>query len=269
MRDGRTWTRRPIESMTSLRPLGLPGLSGSIRRLNCHRWPSAVERSLKLINTPWHSPNDGQALPCLNSHSTHITILIACSIVCLVLPHHCPIYAPQSIDFRSLLLFLKGSCFFLSLSIQSWWNQPIFIHNSKLSPTSSHTFFCKNYLITSPPFPLYPNSIPVFILSYMHFFGNPPTSQAKGSWNVNDMAIHSPHNSPFTDLNTIWDFSFNTDFVQLHSQFPILLRLCPSKIWWNKNALEIFWIGEFSRSRNHSPFDWHWLYLQTHKSTPT
>ena len=28
--------------------------------------------------------------------------------VCLVLPHHCPIHAPQSIDFRSLFLFLKA-----------------------------------------------------------------------------------------------------------------------------------------------------------------
>ena len=71
-------------------------------------WPSAGEKSLKLINTPSHTPNDGQASPCLNSHSTHIPILIACSILCLVLPHHCPIHAPQSIDFRSLLLFLKA-----------------------------------------------------------------------------------------------------------------------------------------------------------------
>ena len=81
-------------------------LPGSIRRLNCHKWPSAGEKSLKLINTPSHSPNDGQASPCLNSHSTHIPIPIACSIPCLVLPHHCPIHAPQFIDSRSLLLFL-------------------------------------------------------------------------------------------------------------------------------------------------------------------
>ena len=84
---------------------GLPGLPGSIRRLSCHGWPSAGEKSLKLINTPSHTPNDGQASPCLNSHSTHIPILIACSILCLVLPHHCPIHAPQSID---LSLFLKA-----------------------------------------------------------------------------------------------------------------------------------------------------------------
>ena len=66
-------------------------------------------KSLKLINTPSHSPNDGQASPCLISiHSTHNPILIACSILCLVLPHHCPIHAPQSIDFWSLLLFLQA-----------------------------------------------------------------------------------------------------------------------------------------------------------------
>ena len=74
-------------------------LPGSIRRLHCHGWPSTGEKSLKLINTPSHSPNDGQASPCLDSHSTHIPILIACSILCLVLPHHFPIHAPQSTDF--------------------------------------------------------------------------------------------------------------------------------------------------------------------------
>ena len=37
-------------------------------RHNCHRWPSAGEKSLKLINTPLTFPtNDGQASPCLNS----------------------------------------------------------------------------------------------------------------------------------------------------------------------------------------------------------
>ena len=36
-------------------------------RHNCHGWPSAGEKSLKLINTPSHSPNDGQASHCLNS----------------------------------------------------------------------------------------------------------------------------------------------------------------------------------------------------------
>ena len=84
---------------------GLPGLPGSIRRLHCHGWPSAGEKSLKLINTPSHSPNDGQASPCLNSHSTHIPIFIACSILCLSLPHHCPIHAPNpqisDLSFRS------------------------------------------------------------------------------------------------------------------------------------------------------------------------
>ena len=86
-------------------PPGSPGLPGSIRRLHCHGWPSAGEKSLKLINTPSHSPNDGQASPCLNSHSSHIPILIACSILCLSLPHHCPIHAPNpqisDLSFRS------------------------------------------------------------------------------------------------------------------------------------------------------------------------
>ena len=108
--------------LTNIKHLpGLPGLPGSIRRLNCHGWPSAGEKSLKRINTPSRSPKDGQASPCLNSHFTHIPILIARSILCLVLPHHCPINAPQSIDYRSLLLFPAslGTCFSLSFSIQS------------------------------------------------------------------------------------------------------------------------------------------------------
>ena len=36
-------------------------------RHNCHGWPSAGEKSLKLINKHSHSPNDSQASPCLNS----------------------------------------------------------------------------------------------------------------------------------------------------------------------------------------------------------
>ena len=48
-------------------------------------------KKLKAYKYPSHSPNDGQASPCLNSYSAHIPILIACSTLCLVLPHHCPI----------------------------------------------------------------------------------------------------------------------------------------------------------------------------------
>ena len=32
-------------------------------RHNCHGWPSAGKKSLQLINTPSHSPDDGQASP--------------------------------------------------------------------------------------------------------------------------------------------------------------------------------------------------------------
>ena len=35
-----------------------------------------------------------------------------------------------------------GTCFSLSISIQSWWNQSKFIHQSKLSPTISHHPLC-------------------------------------------------------------------------------------------------------------------------------
>ena len=57
----------------------------------------------------------------------------------------------------------SGTCFSLSFSIQSWRNQPIFVHHSKLSPTVSHHPLCMwNYPLTTPPFPMYPNSIPTY-----------------------------------------------------------------------------------------------------------
>ena len=77
------------------------------------------------------------------------------------------------------------------------------IHHSKFSPTISHPPvppLCKNYPLTSPSFPLYPNSIPIYPILYTFLWK--PTNQSSGGI-VDDMAIHSPHNSPFTDLNTI------------------------------------------------------------------
>ena len=47
-------------------------------RHNCHGWPSVGKKGLKLINTPSHSPNDGQASPCLNSI---LLIFISSSLV--------------------------------------------------------------------------------------------------------------------------------------------------------------------------------------------
>ena len=118
----------------------LPGLPGSIRRLHCHGWPSAGEKSLKLINTPSHSPNDGQASPCLkfsfHSYSYPHRLFHPMPCTSSSLSYTCT----QSTDFRSLLPFLAslGTCFPLSFSIQSWWKQPKFIHHSKHPPTISH-----------------------------------------------------------------------------------------------------------------------------------
>ena len=73
------------------------------------------------------------------------------------------------------------TCFTLSFLIQSWWNQPKFIHHSKLSPTISHHPLCMwNYPSKSHNSHCIQNSYQ-FILSYMHLFGNPSTSQAEGS----------------------------------------------------------------------------------------
>ena len=122
--------------------MSLPGLPGSIRRLHCHGWPSAGEKSLKLINTPSHSPNDGQASPCLNSHSTHIPILIACSILCLSLPHHCPIHAPnpQISDLSISPSVLGKSGYMLSLKFfDTVLMKTTQIHSSLQTPTPNLT----------------------------------------------------------------------------------------------------------------------------------
>ena len=121
---------------------GLPGLPGSIRRLGCHGWPSAGEKSLKLKNTPLHSPNDGQASPYHASYSTHTPILIACSILCLALSFLILSYTCTTIHqflISNSVPESLGTCFSLSFSlsfsiqscIQSFITQ-------KLSPTISH-----------------------------------------------------------------------------------------------------------------------------------
>ena len=137
----------------------------------------------------------------LMSHSSHIPILIAYSILCLVLPHHwstCTIF----IDFWSHLLFLQAR-----VHASPWafrYRLEEINHNSFTTPNShpqSHTILCiLNYLLTTPPFPVYLNSMPTY--SILHTFLWKPTNQSSRGV-VDDMAIHSPYNSPFTDLNTI------------------------------------------------------------------
>ena len=75
------------------------------------------------------------------------------------------------------------------------------IHSSLQTLTHNLTPpLCKYYPLTSPSFPLYPNPIPIYPILYTFLWK--PTNQSSGGI-VDDMAIHSPHNSPFTDLNTI------------------------------------------------------------------
>ena len=68
----------------------------SVYRHNCHGWPSAGEKSLKLINTPSHSPNDGQASPCLNSipliflSSSHFPSYALYFLITVLYMHHNP-----------------------------------------------------------------------------------------------------------------------------------------------------------------------------------
>ena len=159
---------------------------------------------MAIYKYPSHSPNDGQASPCLTSIPLNIPILIACSILCLALPHHCPIHAPQSIDLWSLLLFLQAWVHAFPWAFQyslDEINQNSFLYHSKLSPTIPHYPICMwNYSLKTPSFPLYLNSIPIYPILYTSLWK--PINQSSGGV-IDDMAIHSPHNSPFTDLNTI------------------------------------------------------------------
>ena len=104
-------------------------------------------KSLKLINAPSHSPNDGQASPCLNSipleflSSSLVPSYAFYFLITVLYMHHNP-----SILISPSVPASLGTCFSLSSSIQSWWNQPKYIHHSKLSPTISHHPLCKwNY----------------------------------------------------------------------------------------------------------------------------
>ena len=153
-------------------------------RHNCHGWPSAREKSLKLINTSTHFPNDGQALPCLNS----IPILIACSILCLVLPHHCPIH--PSISDLSLCSCKPGYMLFLELfdtvlMKSTKIHSPLRTLSHNLTPPSLHV----KLSLETPYFPLYPNSIPIYPLLYTFLWK--PTNQSSGGI-VDDMVIHDP-----------------------------------------------------------------------------
>ena len=111
------------------------------------------EKSLKLINTPSHSPNDGQASPCLNSHSTHIPILIACSIlryafhflitVLYMHPIHRFPISPSVLGKSGYMLSLKLFDAVLMKTTQ--------IHSSLQTPTPNLT----------PPLQILPLNIPI------------------------------------------------------------------------------------------------------------
>ena len=125
--------------------------------------------------------------------------------------------------FWSLLPFLQARVHASPWAlIQSWWNQPKFIHHPKLSPTvSHHPLWMWNYPLTTPSFPVYPNSIPTYPISKFHpnssnlykFFWK-PTNQSSGGV-MDGMAIHSPNNSPFTEvyINIFGLTRFSCDFL--------------------------------------------------------
>ena len=98
------------------------------------------------------------AKPRLNvSFLSYVLVLIACSILCLVLPHHCPT-CTISIDFWSLL-FLQAQVHASPWAF--WYSLDEINQNSFTTPNSltiSHHPLCMwNHPLTTPSFPLYPN----------------------------------------------------------------------------------------------------------------
>ena len=122
-----------------------------------------------------------QQLPCLNSHSTRIPILIACPILCLVLPYHCPIHAPYpSISDLSVCCSCKLGCmlFFELFDSLDEINQNSFTTPNSHPQSHSACEITPYWALNNPIIPrvskFHPN------LSYIHSFGSPPTSQAEG-----------------------------------------------------------------------------------------
>ena len=115
--------------------------------------------------------------PCLAlmSHSTHIPILIACSILCLVLPHHCP---TCTIIHRFLISpsvpASQGTCFSLSVSITVLMKSTK-IHSPPLTlthnptPSSPHVKLPLKNPIISIVSKFHPNlSYPIYISLEAH-----------------------------------------------------------------------------------------------------
>ena len=171
-------------------------------RHNCHGWPSAGEKSLKLINTPSHSPNDGQASPCLNSiplkflSSSLVPSYALYFLITVLYMHHNPLISDLSFNSYKpgYMLFLELFDTVLMKSTKIHSSLQTLTHN--LTPPSLHVSLPHK----NPIIPIYPNSIPIYPTLYTFLWK--PINQSSGGV-VDDMAIYSPHNSPLTDLNTI------------------------------------------------------------------
>ena len=152
-------------------------------RHNCHGWPSAEEKSLKLINTPSHSPNDGQALPCLTS----IPLIILSSslvpsyalnfLITVLYMHHNPLISDLSFCSckPGYMLFLELYDTVLAKSTKTHSPLQTLTHN--LTPPSLHVKLPLNIPIIPIVSKFHPNlSYPIYIP-----LENPSTSQAEGS----------------------------------------------------------------------------------------
>ena len=160
---------------------------GRGKKLKAYKYPLTFPKWWPSLALPWFSFHSYSyphrlfhPMPCTSSSLSHTCTTIHRFLISPSVP-------------ASL-----GTCFPLSFSTQSWWKQPKFIHHPK-TPTHNLT---PPYLqkLLSPSFPLYLNPIPIYPILYTFLWK--PTNQSSGGI-VDDMAIHSPHNSPFTDLNTI------------------------------------------------------------------
>ena len=131
-------------------------------------------KKLKVYRYPLTFPKWWPSLALPEFHSTHIPIIIACSILCLVLPHtllymhHNPSICDLSFCSckPGYMLFLK--LFDTVLMKSTKFHSPLQTLTHNLTPPSLHVKLPLKTL-KNPSFPLYPNSIPIYPILYTSF----------------------------------------------------------------------------------------------------
>ena len=127
-------------------------------------------KNLKPINTPSHSPNDGQASPCLNSiplkHQSS-SLVPSYALFFLITVFVLVLVAPQSIDFDLSCSCKPGYMLFFErfdtvLMKSTKIHSPLQTLTQNLTPPSLQV----KLPLKTPSFPLYPNSINKHVLRF-------------------------------------------------------------------------------------------------------